>query len=182
MTHKNELLDIAKKHAYQRKKVILASGRESDFYIDVRKVSLRSDGAYFIAEGMWELMEQLGLTHCAVGGPTLGADPILSSLAYHAHTKGKQLNTFIVRKEAKEHGMKRVYEGPELTEGQDVILVDDVATTAGSVLKAHEKLADLKLNVRAIFVVVDRQEGGAENVAAKGLKLYSLLTKSDFGH
>lgn len=174
------LLDIAKERAYQKKKVILASGRESDFYIDVRKISLSSDGAFYIASCMQDRLKELGLDGLAVGGPTLGADPILSSLAYHVHTLGEKLNVFIVRKEAKGHGMKRVYEGPELVEGQKVILVDDVATTGGSVIKAYEQLKPLGVDVVAAFVVVDRQEGAKENFEKLGIPLYSLLKKEDF--
>lgn len=179
--NKEALLDLAKEKAYQKKKVILASGRESDFYIDVRKISLCSAGAYYIAVGINNLIKELGLEGVAVGGPTLGADPLLSSLAYHVHTEGGELNTFIVRKEAKGHGMKRIYEGPDLVDGQKVILVDDVATTGGSVIKAYQQLTDLGLDVAAVFVVVDREEGGAENIKEKiGVPLYSLLKKSDF--
>lgn len=175
-----QLLNIAKERAYQKKKVILASGRESDFYIDVRKISLSSDGAFYIAKCMYERIKELGVEGVAVGGPTLGADPIIAALAYHAHAEGDKLDVFIVRKEAKAHGMKRQYEGPDLKEGQKVILVDDVATTGGSVIKAYEQLKPLGLDVVAAFVVVDRQEGAKENFEKLGVPLYSLLKKEDF--
>lgn len=174
------LLNIAKERAYQKKKVILASGRESDFYIDVRKISLSSDGAYYIGACLYEKIKNLGLSGVAVGGPTLGADPIIAALAYHAHTQGDKLNVFIVRKEAKSHGMKRAYEGPDLTEGQKVILVDDVGTTGGSMIKAYEQLKPLGVEVAAAFVIVDRQEGAKENFEQLGIPLYSLLKKEDF--
>jgi orotate phosphoribosyltransferase len=175
---KQQLLELAKKYAYQRKKVILASGRESDFYIDVRKISLMSEGAYLIANGIWEQLK--GMEFDAVGGPTLGADPILSALGYHVHVQGEALNLFIVRKEAKEHGTKRVYEGPELKQGARVVLVDDVATTGGSVIKAYEQLKPMGIQPVAAFVVVDREEGAKENFDKLGIPLYSLLKKSDF--
>ena len=179
-TNTQLLLDIAKERAYQKKKVILASGRESDFYIDVRKISLSSDGAYYIGACLYDKIKELGFEGATVGGPTLGADPIIGAYAYHAHTKGDKADVFIVRKEAKAHGMKRAYEGPDLKEGQKVILIDDVATTGGSVIKAYEQLKPLGLDVVAAFVVVDRQEGAKENFEKLGIPLYSLLKKEDF--
>ena len=174
---KKELIRLIKKEAFFKQKVVLASGRTSNFYIDIRRISLTSKGAFLIANLLWEKLKDEKFD--AVGGLTLGADPILSALAYHAHTKGKSLNTFIIRKTPKKHGQNRLIEGPILKKGSSVILVDDVATSGGSLVDSIKKLKSLKLKVVKAFVVVDRREGATRRIARFKCPLGSLLTLND---
>ncbi len=164
----------------QTGEVKLASGKVTDFYFDGRLVALDPEGSALLAELFLDEVRSRPEIQ-AVGGPTSGADPIVSSLGVLAHQQSVPLQLFYVRKEAKAHGMQKRVEGPPLPKGAKVFLVDDVLTTGGSLLKAVQAVREeAEVEVVGAMVVVDRQEGGEENLKADGLELISLFKKSDF--
>jgi len=142
----------------------LASGRKSKFYFDSKKTTLLPDGAYLVAAEMLRMIRERGIRADAIGGMTLGADPIVCPVAALSHVEGPPLRAFIVRKEAKSHGTGRAIEG-NLPPGSRVIVVDDVVTTGGSTLKAIEAVEAAGHEVVAVLCLVDRREGGAELLA-----------------
>lgn len=176
---REKLLAILKKDAFFKQKVILASGKESMFYIDVRRVILTPQGLYLISKMLWNQAKKFKFS--AIGGPTLGADAMVSGMCFCAFTAGKKnIKGFFIRKEPKKHGRCKMIEGPDLTNKDKVILVDDVATSGGSLLKSIAVLNDQGIKVVAVMTVIDRQEGAQEALAKEGVKLISLFKKSDF--
>lgn len=160
-------------------KVVLASGKETDFYFDGRLVSLDPEGSVLIAELVLEAVKRRGLG--AVGGLTSGADPITSSTGVLAYQQGIPLHLFYVRKAAKEHGMQRRIEGPPLPSAVRAALVDDVLTTGGSLIQARDALREeAGVEVRDAIVVIDREEGGRERLAAEGITVTALFRRGDF--
>ena len=143
----------------------LASGKKSNFYFDSKKTTLLPDGAWLTARAVLAVVREKGIEADAIGGLTLGADPIVCPVAALSHAEGPRLRAFIVRKEAKEHGTGRRIEG-NLAPKSRVIIVDDVVTTAGSTLKAIEAAEAEGHTVVAVICVVDREEGGAAKLAA----------------
>lgn len=175
---KEELLFLLKKEAFFKKKVKLSSGRVSDYYIDVRKVSLTPRGIYLITHLFWPLLKKETVT--AIGGPTLGADPIVSGLCMLAYKKRMEWKGFLIRKTPKKHGQQKLIEGKELNSKDKVVLVDDVATTGSSLVKAIEILRSYKVKIAKAIVVVDREEGAKDTLAQLGCPLFSLFVKNDF--
>jgi orotate phosphoribosyltransferase len=176
---KINLLALLNKEALKRGKFVLSSGKTSNYYLDGRIITLTPEGAYLVAEIILEMVK--GRNIAAIGGPTLGADPIVGAIAALSHIKKIPLKTFIVRKVAKEHGTQRQIEGPALKNGDSVILIDDVATTGKSLVEAKEALDKMGVNAQYAIVIVDRGEGGKENLAKAGLKLESIFTIADLG-
>jgi orotate phosphoribosyltransferase len=175
---REKLLKLLKEEAYQKKEVKLSSGKISDFYIDVRKVSLSSEGIYLISNLFFQYLEQKPIY--AFGGPTLGADPIVAGLCLVAEQNDKKIAGFLIRKTPKKHGKQKLIEGPQIKIGSKVILCDDVATSGGSLLAAKKVLDDQGIQVKDVMVVVDRNEGAKEALAKAGCNLFSLFTKDDF--
>lgn len=175
---KQRLLAILKKDAFFKQKIVLSSGKESNFYIDARLVTLTSEGAYLTASIILELIKDLKID--AIGGPTLGADPMVGALSVLSYLDKKPLNTFIVRKAPKPHGRMQHIEGPPLQKGAKVILIDDVATTGKSLVEAIDKLKPDGIQVLKSIVLVDRQEGAAEILAKQNCPLVSIFNSSDF--
>ena len=160
--------------------VTLASGAKSDFYIDGRQTTLDSRGLQLTAQLMWERIKKWDVT--AVGGPTMGADPIVAGILMAAAAEGKHLKGFLIRKEAKGHGMQRWVEGPDLKEGERVVLIEDVVTSGGSALKAIEGMnTQYNPKVVKILCLVDRQAGAAEKLKAAGYEFEALFTRKDLG-
>lgn len=176
---KARLLALLKKEALKKGRFVLSSGKTSDYYLDGRIITLTPEGAYLVASIILELIK--GKNIDAVGGPTLGADPIVGALAALSHINKIPLKTFIVRKAAKEHGMQRQVEGPALNKNSRVILVDDIATTGGALIEAKEALDKLGVITEKAMVIVDRKEGARENLAKAGLALDSIFTIDDLG-
>jgi len=143
----------------------LVSGKKSTFYFDSKRTTLLPDGAWLTAREILRLIRERGIEADAIGGLTLGADPIVCPVAALSHAEGPKLRAFIVRKETKEHGTGRRIEG-NLPKGSRVIIVDDVVTTAGSTLKAIEAAEGEGHTVVAVICLVDREEGGAAKLAA----------------
>jgi len=157
--------------------ITLASGRTTDFYFDGRLVTLDPRGLSLVAKLMHERIAGLA---DAVGGPTSGADPIVAGVGQVSLAAGNPLRTFFTRKEAKGHGTGRRLEGPPLREGDRVVIVDDVATSGGSLLQSARVVAeDTGARVVGALVIVDREEGGQEARAAAGIPLDSLFRKRD---
>jgi orotate phosphoribosyltransferase len=161
-------------------RVKLSSGKETDFYFDGRLVSLDPEGSVLIAELMLEEIRKDGRVE-AVGGLTSGADPITSAIGVLAHQRGIALRLFYVRKEPKGHGMGKRIEGPPLAPGARALIVDDVITTGGSILRARDALLeDAGAEVVGAMAVVDREEGGREALEKQGLRVISLFRRRDF--
>jgi len=178
MYSKPALMAIVRDKALQLGQFRLASGKLSSFYLDCRKVTLDSAGVNQIADGMLEVLAADWPD--AVGGMAIGADPITAAIITVAGRSGKSLKGFIVRKEAKQHGTGRDVEGP-VNPGERCVIVEDVVTTGGSSLAAIEKVEAFGLKVLGVLAIIDRLEGGAAALAAKGYKLQTLLTIRDFG-
>lgn len=175
---KKELLSLLKKEAFFKKKVTLSSGKKSNYYIDVRRVSLTSRGIYLISCLLWDLLKDSRVT--AVGGPTLGADPLVGGLCTIASQHKKNWRGFLVRKAPKKHGRQKLIEGQELSSSDRVVLLDDVATSGSSLIKSIEILRPYKVKILKAVVVVDREEEARENLSALGCPLFSLFRKNDF--
>jgi len=176
---KAKLLDLLNKEALKRGKFVLSSGKESNYYLDGRVITLTPEGAYLVAGIILDMIQDDGLD--AVGGPTLGADPIVGALAALSYINKRPIKTFIVRKQAKEHGTQRQVEGPELKKGSRVILVDDVATSGKAIMEAKLALDKIGVIAEKAIVIVDRSEGAFDNLAKVGLKLESIFKLADFG-
>jgi len=154
----------------------LVSGKKSTFYFDSKRTTLLPDGAWLTAREILRMIREHRIEADAIGGLTLGADPIVCPVAALSHAEGPKLRAFIVRKEAKEHGTGRQIEG-NLPKGSRVIIVDDVVTTAGSTLKAIEAAEGEGHTVVAVICLVDREEGGAAKLAK--YPFYPVFKRSD---
>jgi len=173
------LKELILEFSYQKRQVTLASGRQSDFYFDGKQTTLHPEGATLVGSLMFDQIQENFPEVRAVGGPTLGADPIASAVSIISHFRTQPLSAFIVRKEPKGHGTMNWIEGARhLRPGMRVVLVEDVITTGGSILKACRHVQEAGLIPRGILVVVDREEGGREALEEAGLKVLSLFTKS----
>jgi orotate phosphoribosyltransferase len=179
-TVRQRLLTILSRDAYARKNVILSSGRPSHYYIDCRTVTLSAEGAFLTAKLI--LAALAGSPVRAIGGLTLGADPIVAAVAALSFAQNQPLQAFIVRKESKKHGQARSIEGPALPPGAPVAIVDDVATTGGSILKAIARVKDeTDWQISRVLCLVDRQEGAREILAREGYQLLALFTGDELG-
>ncbi|MFH1888786.1 MAG: orotate phosphoribosyltransferase [Candidatus Omnitrophota bacterium] len=171
------LLALLKKEALKKGEFTLSSGKVSSYYLDGRIITLTPEGAYLTAAIILKMIEGKGIA--AIGGPTLGADPIVGAVSALSHIENIPLKTFIVRKSAKEHGMQRQIEGPQLNNGDTVVIVDDVATTGKSLVEAKEALDKLGVRIDKAIVIVDRGEGAEENLSKVGLKLEAIFSRSE---
>jgi len=174
------LLELLQVHAFERKRVVLASGRESDFFIDCKRVVLSAEGHALVGQAMLDALA--ALPPCvAVAGVALGGCPLASAVALTSFQRGRALDAVYVRKEAKDHGSRQLLEGAaRLPPGARVALHEDVVTTGGSTLQAAEKLRAAGLEIAGVVAIVDRLEGGREAIEAAGLKLVTLYTRADF--
>jgi len=175
---KERLRGLLKREAFKKGEFVLSSGKTSNYYLDGRIITLTPEGAYLAASIILDMVAADDIS--AVGGPTLGADPITGAVAALSYLKGKPVKTFIVRKSAKEHGTQRQIEGPPLGKGSRVVLVDDVATTGKALLEAKEALDKAGVKSKRAIVIVDREEGAAANLARAGLKLESIFSIGEF--
>ena len=173
---RERLRDLLKTHSLMFGDFVLASGKRSTFYFDSKKTTLLPEGAWLTARAVLEVIRREGIDAVAIGGLTLGADPIVCPAAALSHVEGPPLRAFIVRKEAKEHGTGRQIEGA-LDPGSRVVIVDDVVTTAGSTLKAIEAAEAAGHEVVAVVCIVDREQGGREALAR--YPFFPLFRKSE---
>lgn len=174
---KKRLLELLKEKALRLEKRTLTSGRVSNYYIDGKQVTLDPEGTFLTAHLFLDMLKNARVD--AVGGLTLGADPIVASMAAISHVEGNPVKAFIVRKTPKKHGMQRYIEGPNLNSSSRVAIVDDVVTTGGSILKAIEVVEKQGCKVVKVLSIVDRLEGAKETLAEKGYRLVSLFTRND---
>jgi len=154
----------------------LSSGKLSRFYIDLKQITFDPEGAYLVGKLVYEAIKELEPD--GAGGLTLGADPIAYAVAFVSYKEGRPIKPFVVRKEKKEHGTGRQIEGL-LKPGDKVVVLEDVITTASSSLKAVRACREEGYQVLGVFAVVDREEGGKENIEKEGLNLYSLFKLSE---
>ena len=176
---RNEFLALLKEEAYKKGDFKLSSGRKSEHYVNCKPVTLQGDALMFISWCMFECLEE----DCdAVGGLTLGADPLVAGVPIVAAIEERPMDGLIVRKEPKGHGTAAWIEGPEFPEGTKVTVLEDVITTGGSAIKAVKQLRDAGYEVKRVVSIVDRQENGEADTAMKlaGLELISLYTLKDF--
>jgi orotate phosphoribosyltransferase len=177
---RERLMALLRRDALRTGSFTLASGRSSHYYVDGRAVTLSAEGAALIGRGVLELLADLPGVE-AVGGLTMGADPIVGATLAVAGARGRDaLRGFLVRKEAKGHGTGKLVEGP-LASGMTVAIVDDVATTGGSSLQAVAAVEAMGCRVARVIAVLDRLEGAAAAFAARGLDFRALLTIRDLG-
>ncbi len=170
------LLDLIKQNCLKRGKVPLSSGTQSHYYIDGKMVTLSPEGCWLIAQLIFELLENEHVQADAIGGLTIGADPIATAVAYLSHERGKPIHAFIVRMEQKAHGMGKLIEGP-LEDNSNVVIIDDVVTRGTSIHRAIEAVQDKGCKVVKVIALVDRLEG-----ARKRLERYdftSIFTRDD---
>jgi orotate phosphoribosyltransferase len=170
--------------AVVRGRVTLASGRVADYYIDLRRVTLHHLAAPLVGHLLLDLLEERGLVagedYAAVGGLTMGADPMAAAMLHAAASRGLDLDAFVVRKDAKAHGLQRRIEGPEVA-GRAVLALEDTSTTGGSVVAAVEALRQAEAEVKAVAVIVDRATGARERIEALGLPYHHLFGLPDLG-
>lgn len=176
-TPRHRLLQLLREKSVRRGSFTLASGKSSDLYVDVRQTSLSGEGSVLIARA---LLARLRPEVVAIGGMTLGADPLACATVALAHLEGRALDAFLIRKEAKGHGVERWVVGRgNLAERAPVAVVEDTTTTGGSLLRAVERAREAGLEVVQVITVVDREEGAAETVRAAGMTLEAVTTRSE---
>jgi orotate phosphoribosyltransferase len=176
MSAREKLKEEILKKAVVHGKVILSSGKEAEYYVDLRRVTLDSIAAPLVGEVMLELTKDLVFE--AVGGLTLGADPVATAMMHVAAKKGRKIDAFVVRKAEKAHGLQRRIEGPDV-KGKRVLAVEDTSTTGGSVLMAVDALKEAGAIVVGVAVIVER--GAKEKVESEGFKYLAAYQLSDLG-
>jgi len=178
MSPREQLLTLLANRSARRGSFTLASGRQSSLYIDARLTTMSPDGLALIGPLGLAAMRDAGWRPDAVGGLTLGADPVSYAIAYASALAGAPVRAFTVRKEAKQHGTGRLIEGP-YREGDTVVVIEDVITTGGSALRAVEALRQAGATVAGVLAVVDREEGGREAIEAAGLPVQTLARAAE---
>jgi orotate phosphoribosyltransferase len=173
------LLELLRTRAFQEREVTLSSGKKSNFYLDCKQVSLDAEGAALIGELFHAAIEEVAPKALAVGGLTLGADPLATATSIYSFHAGHPRSAFIVRKEPKGHGTNQWVESTKLPEGAAVVILEDVITTGASTLRAIERARLAGLQVLHAVGLVDRLEGGREAVEAQ-VPLTTLFTRRDF--
>jgi orotate phosphoribosyltransferase len=173
---RSRLLKLLKERALVLGKVRLSSGKESNYYLDERVVTLSAEGAYLTAKIILDMLKDVEID--AIGGPTVAADPIAGAVAAVSYAEGRPIAGFMVRKEPKGHGMGKQVEGP-VESGFKVVIIDGTMTTGASVLKAIEAVEELGCEVVKVILLVDRLEGGRENIQSKGYDFAAIFTRDD---
>ncbi|OGW57612.1 MAG: orotate phosphoribosyltransferase [Nitrospirae bacterium RBG_16_43_8] len=176
---KNRLIELILKKAFKYGKepvFKLVSGTMSNYYFNCKAVTLHPEGMYLIGNLIYEMIKDSGAK--AIGGLTLGADPVAYAVSYTSHLKGKPVETFVVRKSAKSHGTMLWIEG-NVKEGDRVVIVDDVITTGKSTIEAITRAKESGLEIVKVICLIDRQEGGRENIEASGYKVDALVLRDD---
>ncbi len=175
------LLELLRALSFERRKVVLASGKESDFYVDCKRTTLTAEGHALVGRLLFRKVRAMSPLPRGVGGLTLGADPIASAIALTSFLEGAPVDAYVVRKEPKGHGTGQWIEGRKtIPDGSRVVVIEDVVTTGGSALKAIERCRAEALVPVACLALVDRQEGGREAIEAQGVPLDALFTREDF--
>ena len=175
-----ELVPLITAKALRRGSFRLASGREASFYLDAKQVVLDARGSMLVGRAILDRLRAHGPLPAAVGGMSIGADPVTSAVVTMAGVGGFDLRGFMVRKEPKDHGTKRYIEGP-VAPGEKVVIVEDVTTTGGSSLLAIDRAIEFGLVVERVVTVIDRLAGATATLAARGIPLDALVTIRDLG-
>lgn len=178
MTAHERLVALLAERSTRRGRFVLASGRESSLYVDARLTTMSPDGLALIGPLGLTAMRDVGWAPDAVGGLTLGADPVAYAIAYASAGAGSPIRAFTVRKEAKQHGTGKLIEGP-FRSGDRVVIVEDVITTGGSAQRAIEAVKSAGGTVLGVLAVVDREEGGREALEAQGVAVRALARLSE---
>jgi orotate phosphoribosyltransferase len=178
MSDSTDLLALVKDLAIVHGKVTLSSGREADYYVDLRRVTLSGQAAPLVGRVMLELTADLDFD--AVGGLTMGADPVAAAMLHAAAAQGRTLDAFVVRKLAKAHGMQRRIEGPDIA-GRRVLVLEDTSTTGGSPLAALQAVREAGATAVAVAVIVDRDTGAGEKIEAEGVPYRYAYSATDLG-
>jgi len=179
MDERERLLTILRNLSYEEGEFILKSGKKSNFYIDARETTLNPEGMYLAGEIMYRMVREItGIE--AVGGISVGADPLVCATVMSAYRRNDNLKGFFIRKEPKGHGRNLWIEGAKnLRKGMDVVILEDVVTTGGSSLKAIDVTQMEGYNVKAVIALLDRIEGGKESIESKGYVLKSIFNLND---
>ena len=172
------LLDEIKQKAVVHGRVVLSSGREADWYVDLRRITLDGEASPLVGRVMLDLVRDLDVD--AVGGLTLGADPVATSMLHASAAKGERLDAFVVRKAGKAHGLQQRIEGPSVS-GRRVLIVEDTSTTGSSPLEAATAAREAGAEVVAVATIADRSTGAAEKFAAAGLEYRHVFGLADLG-
>lgn len=180
MNPRERLRELLLKLSCERGEFTLASGRKSDFYFDGKQTSLNPEGAHILGSLFFDLLAKIEPPIEAIGGPTLGADPLVTSVSLASFERGALWPAFIIRKEPKKHGTEAWIEGEKnLRPGMRVAILEDVITTGKSSLEAAQRAISAGLKVVCIAAVIDREEGGRQAIEAKGYQLFTLFTKRE---
>lgn len=180
MDEKQRLKQILLEKSYRKGTFTLTSGKTSDFYIDGKQTTLDAEGAYLCGKLLYQLLQKAPTPIDAVGGMTLGADPLVTAVSIASFLDKRPVPAFIVRKEAKGHGTSAFIEGlKNLKENGTVALLEDVVTTGGTLLKVIERVEGAGFRVGLVATIVERQEGGTEALADAGYTLEALFTKEE---
>lgn len=178
MFDRQQLIQLFHQRALKFGDFTLASGKKSTYYLDGKQISLHSTGLRLVSHGLLDLLSDVSFD--AIGGMTIGADPIVGGVLVAAAERSISMGGFLVRKEPKGHGTQKYIEGP-LKPGDRVVVIDDVVTTGGSALQAVDRVVEFGCQVVCVVGIVDRKEGGAANFSVRGLPFRSLLSIEDFG-
>ena len=178
MNDREQLLSLVRDLAVVHGRVTLSSGREADYYVDLRRITLSGLAAPLVGRTLLELTADLEFD--AVGGLTMGADPIAAAMLHAAAAQGRRLDAFVVRKSAKAHGLQRRVEGPDV-DGRRVLVVEDTTTTGGSPLTALEAVREAGAVPVAVATIADRDTGAGEKIEAEGVPYRYLYSLADLG-
>src|SRR5882724_6003096 len=181
LDYRAELFELIRTRSFGRGKIMLASGRESDYYIDMRPTTVHPAGATCVGELIVDALE--GLNVDFVGGLEMGAVPIATAVAIASHARGRDIGAFFVRKKPKDHGARKLVEGlpkGETLRGKNIVVVEDVTTTGGSAMQAVAALREEGANIVLVLTIVDRLEGAMESFAAEKLPFRALFTADEF--
>jgi len=177
---RERLLKILREKSLERGKFRLRSGKWSDYYVDGKQTTLDAEGSYLIGKLLFDKIHSQVDLPKGIGGVTLGADPIVTAVSLVSFLEGHPLPAFIIRKEPKGHGTERWIEGlKNILPGSEVVIVEDVLTTGGTLLDGVRHAREAGLEVRHVYTLIDRQEGGRENIEAASLVLDSLFTRDE---
>jgi orotate phosphoribosyltransferase len=178
MTDREQLLSLVRELAVVHGRVTLSSGREADYYVDLRRITLSSLAAPLVGRQLLELTADLEFD--AVGGLTMGADPIAAAMLHAAAAQGRRLDAFVVRKQAKAHGLQRRVEGPDIA-GRRVLVVEDTTTTGGSPLTALAAVREAGATPVAVATIAARDTGAGQKIEAEGVPYRYLYSLQDLG-
>jgi orotate phosphoribosyltransferase len=172
------LIEVLKQRSIRRGDFTLRSGQRSSYFLDGKQTTFSAEGAALVGELMYDLIRDLDVV--AVGGPTLGADPIATAISIESFRQGRPLDAFVVRKETKDHGMRDRIAGP-LEPGSRVVIVEDTVTTGSAIQFALDAVREAECEVAKIVVIVDREAGARENFKRQGYDFDALFSVRDLG-